>query len=163
MKIELNKCECDIARALARRKQSLLAKGMTWPKKAGPQSETFNNVEGFASELAFCRLFNLYPDLDAFNENPPSYDVVLHDGRTVDVKCTVYENGRLIVAASKNLTVDLFALMIGKMPAYRFAGFATGFDLMHPDRLTDYGHGAIYAMEQNELEIEYGLQNIFKR
>jgi hypothetical protein len=30
---------------------------------------------------------------------------------------------------------------------------------MHPDRLTDYGHGPIYAMEQNELEMEYCKQN----
>ena len=163
MQIELNKCECDIARALARRKQSVLAQGTAWREKNGPQGQTFNDVEGFASELAFCRLFNLYPDLDALNQKPPSHDVLLHDGRTVDVKCTAYENGRLIVGAKKSLTVDLFALMIGTMPSYRFAGFATGFDLMHPDRLTDYGHGPIYAMEQNELEIEYGLQNIFKR
>ena len=65
------------------------------------------NINGFGAELAFCCLTN--SKFDSTTIAKENYflkdDAVLADGRTVDVKTTVYKTGKL-------LKIRLFKLQI---------------------------------------------------
>lgn len=148
--IELNDTEQRIADYLAKvRTASNNAIGVV-NKKQGPQSDHETTLQGIGAELAFCRLFNIYPDLT--NANGNNIDATLRSGETVDVKATKYPNGKMLVVRWKKLgDVSLYVLMVGTFPRYRCAGFFPSDQVLHPDRLVDLGHGPVYAVEQHEL------------
>lgn len=149
--IVLTEAEQRLAKFLAtRRYQNARSKGL-FNAKMGDQSNELTDLEGIAAEIAFCKLVNIYPDLDLDHTNPA--DCYLRDGRAVDVKSTIYSSGRLLCVRWKNVTqVDLFVLMVGEFPRYRCAGFMSSAELMQPNRLVDLGHGEGYAATQNELQ-----------
>ena len=149
--IILSEAEQRLAKFLAQRRyENARNKGLT-NAKMGDQSNELTDLEGIASEIAFCKLANIYPDLDLDHTN--AADCYLRDGRAVDVKSTTYKTGRLLSVRWKDVTkVDVFVLMVGEFPKYRCAGFMQAKDLIQPDRLTDLGHGTGYAATQNELQ-----------
>lgn len=149
--IVLTEAEQRLAKFLAtRRYQNARSKGL-FNAKMGDQSNELTDLEGIASEIAFCKLANIYPDLDLDHTNPA--DCYLRDGRSVDVKSTTYSSGRLLSVRWKNVSeVDLFVLMVGQFPRYRCAGFMSSAELIQPNRLVDLGHGEGYAATQNELQ-----------
>ena len=110
-------------------------------KKVGNQSNEDTDLEGIASEMAFCRMFNLYPDLSvgarSASQGDENGDARLHCGSVVDVKTTKYSSGRLIAAKWKgaNNNIDYYALMVGEFPTYTFRGFMDSSELMKQDRL----------------------------
>jgi len=114
-----------------------------------------NHMEGFAGELAFCRLFNLCPDLEirarSAKLGEDFGDCVLHDGRLVDVKTTMLPENKLILPHWTKPTVDLYALMTGPLPTLTFRGFIAAGELAHESRITDLGHGATFVAKQQEL------------
>jgi len=119
-------------------------------KKIGPQSTQATDLEGIGAEIGFCKLFNIYPDTQT--EYIPAHDGTFHDGRTIDVKSTKYRNGHLIaVKTKKNNPADLYALMIGEMPNYKFAGFSTPEQLFRNENEKDFGYGMSYALTQEAL------------
>jgi hypothetical protein len=148
--IVLSEAEQRLAKFLAtRRYQNARAKGL-FNAKMGDQSNELTDLEGIASEIAFCKLANIYPDLDLDHTN--AADCYLRDGRAVDVKSTTYASGRLLSVRWKDVTkVDLFVLMVGEFPTYRCAGFMSSTELIQPSRLINLGHGEGYAATQNEL------------
>lgn len=118
--------------------------------RRGPQSDAQTDLDGVGAELAFCRLMNVYPDLD-ISPRRGGGDC-RWGGRVVDVKTTRYQNGRLIAVATKSdAPSDLYALMICNYPAFTFAGIATAAQLLSADRLTDLGYGPTYALDQAHL------------
>lgn len=108
------------------------------------------DIEGVAGELAFCKMFNVYPDTNT--ESWADYDLVLL-GFTIDVKTTKYRNGKLIAPYWKKdkKLPDYYALIIGEMPSYEFIGFIKGEDFINEKHLGDLGHGKTYIAEQKEL------------
>ena len=122
------------------------------------------DLEGVCGELAFCKLFNVYPDLDTDREPPhPLFDCVV-DGLRIDVKTTKWETGKLIVDArkgSKTNGVDYYALMTGVFPGpYTFRGFIHRERLIVPSRLgslTNYRSFKSYIADQSELTDELSL------
>lgn len=129
-------------------------------------SVNFSDIEidfrGFVSELAFAKLFNLYPD---FTIHPRSSstdlgDVKLPNGKTVDVKTTDRPDGRLLAPTWKNANVDYYALIIGYYPEFEFKGFMIKEELINPKRLGDLGHGLTYIAEQHELKELHELEGI---
>jgi hypothetical protein len=149
--VVLSEAEQRLAKFLAtRRYQNARSKGLR-NAKMGDQSNELTDLEGIASEIAFCKLMNIYPDLDLDHTN--SADCFLRDGRAVDVKSTVYNSGRLLSVRWKDASkVDIFVLMVGEFPRYRCAGFMSSAELIQPNRLVDLGHGEGYAATQNELQ-----------
>jgi hypothetical protein len=149
--VVLSEAEQRLAKFLAtRRYQNARSKGL-FNAKMGDQSNELTDLEGIASEIAFCKLMNIYPDLDLDHTN--SADCFLRDGRAVDVKSTVYNSGRLLSVRWKDASkVDIFVLMVGEFPRYRCAGFMSSAELIQPNRLVDLGHGEGYAATQNELQ-----------
>lgn len=151
MIVQLNEVECRIAEYMAKRRYQMSREQGIVDRKIGSQSSELTDLEGIAAEIAFCKLANVYPDLDP--SSPKKEDCVLRDGRRVDVKATVHNNGRLVVARWKQPDdVDLYALMIGKFPTYRCAGIMTSDEIIRGDRLKSLGYGLSYVADQEELQ-----------
>lgn len=150
MIIELNDAEQRLAKYLATARHRNARKKGIVNHRIGPQSDELTDLEGIAGEIAFCKMMNLYPDLQI--EYVPNYDCVLPDGTRVDVKTTKYENGKLLSAPWKgDKKIDVFALMIGQMPKYRYAGMMKAEDLFKESKKQNLGHGVVYAANQDEL------------
>lgn len=118
-------------------------------------------LNGYGAELAFCKIMNLYPDL-TFHIRQHGYDCLFLNGDRIDVKTTTYKTGSLL-AARKNPDIDLYVLMIGTFPEYRYVGWAKAEELIQKENLTDFGHGKkkrCYALPQDQL---HAPETIFQR
>lgn len=151
MYVILSEAEQRLAKFLAtQRYENARRKGLA-NAKMGNQSNKLTDLEGIASEIAFCKLANIYPDLDLDHTN--AADCFLHNGYAVDVKSTTYKTGRLLSVRWKNSEkVDVFVLMVGRFPKYRCAGFMDASELIKESRLTNLGHGEGFSATQNELQ-----------
>jgi hypothetical protein len=129
-------------------------KGVT-NSKIGGQSDEVTDLNGIGAELSFCKMFNVFPDLSistrSSTNGEDTGDAVLHNGKTIDIKATVYPCGKLLAVPWKQEKVDLFALMVGTFPTYTFKGFMRAPELLKKERIGDLGHGETYIAYQNEL------------
>lgn len=122
-------------------------------KKVSDQSSDDIEIDGYGGEIAFCRLFNLFPD---FTTHPRGQDNDFGDcisktGKRIDVKTTKYETGKLICALWKNNNVDVYVLMTGTFPNYTYRGYATAENLKRQENIKNLGRGELYVMDQNNL------------
>lgn len=149
--VMLDEVEQAIVRHIAKRRfQSNRGEGVV-NNRVGPQSDEATDVEGFGSEMACAKLFNVYPDF-SIGARRGGHDCELM-GLRIDAKGTQYRRGHLLAVIGKQPgDVDIYALMVGKFPNYYFAGCATASELLRPERITDLGHGDTYAMEQSDLQ-----------
>lgn len=147
----LNDAERKFAMYLAKaRYQNARSKGIE-DQKMGGQSNWQTDLEGVGAEIAFCRLFNLYPDTQT--EHIPVYDAYTKSGKSVDVKSTRYQNGHLLaVMGKREKRADIYALMIGAFPEYRFVGVSSGEKLFQEKNIKNFGHGNGYALSQDQLD-----------
>jgi len=154
--IILNEVECKMAEYVCKQRHQGNRDAGVEDKKIGPQSAYQTDLEGFSAEIAFCKMMNVYPDLSL---GPRKYgvDAVSGSGWRIDVKSTTWPNGRLVVAPWKkdDEEVQMYALMVGRFPNYRFAGFHEAEVVTKEENLTDLGCGPTYAMEQQDLQ--FGL------
>ena len=108
-------------------------------------------VEGLGGEFAFCKLFNLYPDISVEPHKEDTGDCGTH-GKRIDVKTTQYENGNLVIVPWKDISkIDYFALMIGTFPKYTYKGLMSSDQAKIDENLTDLGHGKVYLIKQDKL------------
>lgn len=160
-KIILNLGEQEVAKLVANLKlqhEIDIGKGDNITKITNDSNEKIR-LEGVASEIAFCKLFNIMPDLSfehksSFDNTDPG-DTKLHTNHIVDIKSTKYKNGRLISSPWKksNTNIDLYALMIGEFPEYTFKGFITHDEFFKKERLQTFTKGKpAYVVEQYELK-----------
>lgn len=148
--VVLTDAEQRIATWVAKVRQDTNRAAGVQEQKVGPQSAMAINVNGVGAEIAFCKLFNLYPDLDT-RPRRGSADCERF-GETIDVKATEYAHGELLAVRGKSvLAADVYALFVVRWPRFQFAGFARGDDLLRPERLTDKGHGPTFAIAQGDL------------
>ncbi len=121
-------------------------------KKIGPQSDEETDLQGIGAEIAYCKIFNLYPDTEISTVHPTE-DCVTKDGNRCDVKATKYRNGHIIIAPwkSEKKPCDIYVLMIGEFPRYRYAGYINGIDIIKEEKLRNFGYGNSYAANQGEL------------
>ena len=114
------------------------------------QEET--DREGFGGEIAYCKLVNLYPDLDT-NLSTPDYDCISCNGEKIDVKTTKYKEGHLIVPVNKiTHPADKYVLVIGEFPVYNIVGQCGAERLFMEENIRDFGKGPGYTLCQNKLE-----------
>ena len=114
------------------------------------QEET--DREGFGGEIAYCKLVNLYPDLDT-NLSTPDYDCISCNGEKIDVKTTKYRNGHLIVPVNKiTHPADKYVLVTGEFPVYNIVGQCGAERLFMEENIRDFGKGPGYTLCQNKLE-----------
>lgn len=149
MQITLNEVEIRLAKFVARKRYELARKNGRPNLKVGGQSNAFTDLEGVAGEIAFCKAMNVYPNLVIGEVD--EYDADIPEG-TVDVKTTKYRSGKLLAVQSKKMRqADLYALITGTIPHYRFVGMATGSELFREENITDLGRGNGYALCQDKL------------
>jgi hypothetical protein len=120
------------------------------------------NLNGFSAELAFCRLCGIEFDSATVEEENhfTKVDCTLTDGRTVDVKTTIYLSGKLLAGKWKSKTsVDIFVLMIGKFPTFTFRGWANYNQLMNDSTLKNLGKGEGHCLSQEELNKDLEINN----
>ena len=109
--------------------------------------------QGIGSEMICAKLLNVYPDLTVRTSGAmPKEDFITPRGCSVDVKCTHYVDGRLLVQRFKiKNPCDLYVLMIGEFPTFRFAGACTKEELFLPENLINLGRGDSYGLNQRGL------------
>jgi len=148
VKVVLNDAEQRLARFIAQRRNQLCEeKGLKDSSfRESAKGETIH-LEGAGAELAFCKVFNLYPELEM---NWSDKDVVLHCGITADIKSTKYLSGHLITPLWKTeKSCDIYVLLVGAFPEYEIVGFATKEQLF--SSIKDFGRGDTFALAQREL------------
>ena len=149
MVVLLNETEQIIAKILAeRRYKNNRARGVV-DRQIGGQSSEETDLNGLGAEMAFAKMFNVYPDL---GDVPGKEDGITRKGYTYDVKTTKYKNGRLLAVMSKQIEdCNLYVLMIGEFPSYRIVGYARAEDLLSGNYIDDLGRGPGHAMKQTEF------------
>lgn len=123
--ITLTQCEQRICEYVAKLRVASDRKANTFNCNTSERSDLELDLQGFGSELAFCKLFNVFPD---FTLEPRSAvkgqdngDCVL-DGLRIDVKTTYKAKDTYYIKARKRGCADVFALMEGIYPSFRLIG-----------------------------------------
>lgn len=160
--VELNDTEQRLARFVAASRTANNRGSGIFNGRRSEESDQEVDLHSFGAELAFAKLFNVYPDLSiclrSVKTGSDHGDAVL-DGKRVDVKQTKYVKGRLLAIPDKKASVvDAYALVVGEFPKYTFRGFMRATDLIADKRLGDLGRGPAYLAEQHEL-VEWGCLN----
>lgn len=150
--IILNDIEQKIVQYIARSRFEVNRKNGVKNSRKGKQSDHSTDLDGFGGEFAFCKLFNLYPDLEVkvTSQETDSGDCILK-GKKIDIKTTKYKTGKLICTLWKNDEIDYYALMVGEFPSYEFKGFAKASDVKKEENIINLGRGKLYAVEQKFL------------
>jgi len=120
--------------------------------KVGNQSDFETEFIGMCGEIAFCRMFNIYPDLTIIAGGNP-YDCLLVSTR-IDVKTTHWLNGKLLSKAKNEYPeIDVFALVVGEPASmeFTFVGWQTYKELRMKKNISEQFKGS-YALPQDELE-----------
>jgi len=107
---------------------------------------------GAMSELAFCKTYNVYPDLSV-SPRRGGADVNVGPVR-VDVKSTHRENGSLLATVKKRSDdADVYVLTTVNVDqnAVTLVGWAAASELLCEATLTDLGHGPTHALSQDKL------------
>ncbi len=150
--ITLNESEQRIARHLGNARFQYGRNNGVENKRVGNQSDQETDLNGMGAELAFCKHFNIYPDLQIGVLSDD--DCNLPNGLGVDVKTTKYPNGRLLVGLNKKAKPSgAYALMIGTFPTYRYAGIISAERLFKDENIGNTGHGNCYLIDQENLYI----------
>lgn len=152
MRYTLTKIEQQLAEHLGKqRRKNNRALGVVDQFVETTRSAAEADIDAMGAELAFCRLFNVYPDLDV-SPRAGGGDAILA-GKSVDVKTTDVPFGRLLVPVGKNTTgVDLYALMVGRFPTYEFRGLQTAARVLRLDNIEQFKYGKpAHAVEQRDL------------
>lgn len=150
MIIELNTTEQRLAKYIARCRYEYDRTTNAQSTVYGAETPEFRELNSVGAELAFCKMNNIYPDLDT--EHFGIEDCLLNDGRLVDVKSTTLEHGKLMVKAiARKGKSDIFALIVGTFPRFRFAGWLPYDEVCKQERKdTKLPHPAFVA-KQHEL------------
>ena len=113
------------------------------------------DVDGVGSEMAAAKVLNVYYDIET---NYSAHELPLHDlmykGKTVDVKTTKYQRGRLIVMPHKvHDKCDIYLLVVGSFPDYNVVGYAAHDQIIQEENWGDpFGRGKpAYFLDQHKL------------
>lgn len=154
MLIDLNPLEQQLCINFAMRRVEFLDQGhmLDKNKKIGVLPNWYIYAQGMGGELAACKYFGIYPELDPSPKNQTPFDFISKTGKKVDVKTTDREDGRLICPSLKHSSeADIFVLVIGSLPTYRMAGWIEREKFLIPENLIDLGHGEVFGLSQKDL------------
>ena len=152
-KISLNENEQRLAKFLAKSRYETNRANNVVDLKIGSDSNEYVDLEGMAAEIAYCKLMNLYVDMETDPPEMPSFDCDSRLGVRVDVKSTKYRDGHLIATLRKaKKPADKYVLVVGEFPSYSVVGEVWAEDLLHEGNIKNFGYGNCYAVTQSELE-----------
>ena len=147
--VTLDESEIGLARMIAslRTCNNRVAKVQHNVRIPGQDNFT-NDLLGVCGEMVFAKTFNIYLDL-CFHNRSGGHDLVLK-GKTIDVKTTAREHGRLVVPLKKKSSPsDIYALVTGDLPTFTIRGYATADEVF--SSVIDLGHGDCYGLNQEQL------------
>ena len=151
VRVTLTDTEVRICRWLAAQRFAAARKAGVQDAQMGPQSSEQTDLDGIAGEFAFCKVANVWPDM-TIGARRGGHDAFLN-GMSVDVKTTRCPTGHLLATIKKSTTAsDVYVLVIGTVPEFRIAGWASAAQLLHPENIADFGHGSGYALSQRQLQ-----------
>lgn len=150
--IILNDNEQRLAKFLAKSRYETNRANNVKDLKVGTDSNETVELEGMAAEIAYCKLMNLYVDMETDPPEMPAYDCVSRLGVRVDVKSTKHRDGHLLATLRKaKKPADKYVLVVGEFPSYSVVGEVWAEDLLHEGNIKDFGYGNCYAVTQSEL------------
>ena len=150
--IILNDNEQRLAKFLAKSRSITSRENNVKDMRVGNDSSEAIDLEGMAAEIAYCKLMNIYVDMDTNPSEMPAFDCISRLGVRVDVKSTKYRNGHLIATLKKvKNPPDKYVLVVGEFPSYSVVGEVWAEDLLDEGNLKDFGYGNCYAVTQSEL------------
>ena len=124
-------------------------RGGTADQKMGPQNGMQSDIDGVLAELAFCKYFNVWPDL-TIGGRRGSFDCMV-DGKRVDVKSTRVASGRLLATMKQTDDIDYYVLAIIGAKEINFPGYINFEDLRREENIVNLGWGNGYGVEQHQL------------
>jgi hypothetical protein len=157
--VKLNEMEQRLVKTVAKgRRDFNTLRGTKRVKYPDVSDEYLPDIEGFAGEVAFCKIFNIFPDMDI---RPVTHETddgdCLWNGLRIDVKTTHRPEGKLLCSNNKKLgMVDYYALMTGVFPMYFYRGVISAEELLVSERMTTLMPVPAYVADQEEL---YELTN----
>ena len=155
--VELNYIEQMLVQDVARQRCS----GGRADKKMSNRDDVEISREGIAGELAFCRLFDVFPD-QVFYLGPVGDDPgdAIIGGFRIDVKTSRRQDSELLAAGHKTVgRIPVHALMTGAFPRYVLRGFAWSEDVLQQNRLVNLGYGPSYLYPRRMLRTWEGLMS----
>jgi hypothetical protein len=158
MRVTLTETEARICKWLAEQRFTTARAAGVKDAQLGPQASAQTDLDGIAGEFAFCKAVNVWPDM-TIGARRGGHDAILN-GLTVDVKTTRVESGHLLATLGKASTAsDIYVLVVGTIPSFRIAGWATAHRLLRAENVKDFGHGRGYALGQRDLRPFEQLRN----
>jgi hypothetical protein len=114
--------------------------------QADKKKARFIEINGLGGEIAVAKALNLYPDINT--EDISRFDILLPNGKKLEIKTTEYPHGKLIVR--KKNAADIYVLVTGVIPDYTIVGyiFKKDLDLYKTEELNK---GTAYVVEQDKL------------
>ncbi len=96
------------------------------------------NVLGAEAELAFCKMFNVYPDWTT-NSRVGGFDIMFHGLRTEVKGAPDWGRNTLLMVQNKKCSddFDIGVLMIGSDGQYRFGGWLWSHEICKKENLAD--------------------------
>jgi len=150
-KISLSENEQRLAEWVGKKRTANARRKKRPDTKIGDQSFVETDLEGFAGELAFCKLMNIYPDLET-GDFLPNYDCVDCNGVTYDVKTTPYPDGHLVATLKKKENPpDKYVLAVGVFPDYDMIGEIGADEFLQDINIGNLGRGDCYLLTQAKL------------
>lgn len=152
MLVVLDPGEMAVAQTLATLRHSVnTAAGVTDKRRDTTRDPNTTELMGVVGELAFCKAYNVWPDLSVVPRSG-GHDAVLH-GKTWDIKAVAKSHHRLLAHPDKNLTdVDRYGLAVVTDAVVELVGWAPADKLLHPSTVTDLGHGPVHALRPDQLQ-----------
>lgn len=152
--VKLNEMEQRLVKTVAKgRRDFNTLRGTKRVKYPDVSDEYLPDIEGFAGEVAFCKIFNIFPDMDI---RPVTQEIddgdCMWNGLRIDVKTTHRPEGKLLCSSNKKLgRVDYYALMTGVFPMYFYRGVISAEELLVNERMTSFLALPAYVADQEEL------------
>jgi len=152
--VPLTPLEIHLCRWLAKKRgEENRARGVTSVKQCGESDEAID-LQGIGGEMAFCKLFGLWPDLNyeirSKARGEDLGDCWCEPLGWVDVKTTRAGKGYLNIRRPSR--VGYYALMEGDFPEFCFRGLIPAADAIRPEYIKDVGNGPYWAVPASALK-----------
>lgn len=148
--ITLDPSEVMLARMIAALRTGINRINNVVNPKFKESDDFHNDLVGVCGEIVFAKHFNVYMDLN-LEPRSGSHDFTMASGKTVDVKTTELDHGRLIVPEwkSKKGKSDIYVLVTGQIPTFTIRGYATADEVF--SSVIDLGYGPCFGLQQDQL------------
>jgi hypothetical protein len=153
MRIILNKNEINFAEMIGKKRQEINVRRKLVDKRQDNQANSTDiTIEGYAGQLAFCKLFNIYPDMTSEVRKGADPSQIRYQDWFVQVK-TNDKSEMWVVEWRKPTDGLVFAKMKGTIVrGYDFEGFISSHKALDPDNLVEAPFGGkAYRIECENL------------